>query len=1035
MRLCLRSFIAACTLGSALARAEPVTGEQRALIAAAAPATAPAKPARPRQLLIYSETKGYRHASIEVGIEAITLMGARTGAYRATASEDPAALHADSLRGYDAVLFLNVTGNIFETVESQQALLDFVRRGGGVAGIHSATDACYDWPEWGAMFGGWFDGHPWNWNAHVTVWIEEPGHPLNAAFGGASSFAIQDEIYQLKGPDFRASHRVLASLDPRRTDMTLPGIKRADRDFPITLIREYGRGRVFYCSLGHNAHVYWNPAVLGHYLAGLQWVMGDLAGDAAPRARGALPPLAGEPQFWERLKATDYSADPRRLDWLDVAVAEAGMDAARRAELEAHLGEVFRDPRVPAAARQAAAQRLGWILAGNPARTNEGTVLALGQALRDPETVDWARLALDPVPGAEIDRLYVEVIQTTTGRVRLAAIQGAGHRRSERAVAALAPLLSDADPGTAAAAAWALGQIGGRAAEKALAAAPDRLAPAVIEAWLALAARAGGRAGGRIYESIYTSASHPDHYRATALRGLIASRPGAAVKYIQTTLSGNIAAFQQAALEAVATIPDRDVVRKLSAQLPDWTPEVQRAVIAAFGRRGDAAAVPALTAMLENEDPATRVAAIDALGRLPGSPETVQRLAVIAGGDGDDAKAAADALARIDGRGLDALFLERAVWGEAAGRPLFLRLLARRGQAEAVPQLLAMRAEADGAVRLAALEALGELATRAERAALLQWALQAGDTTEQNRAVRSLISEVLRDDDTAGRAAPAVAAIRAGDARVKRMLLPVLSRAGGSDALATLRELAMGGDESVARAAVSNLARWPDHAAVVPLTEVAESTGDAGVRQAAVAAASRYLEKERDAKELDETDVLGRLLALPGDAEVRKELLWLLSRSRDARAQALAEEHVGDPELGAAARDAVDAIRANREWPPAVTASDAAGEAGRIADGRTNTHWAGPAQAGVWIQVDLKQARPLRRLILDPARGSEHPEELQVFVSDDPAAWGEPRALFKGGTGRSIIELPPGMRGRHVRLVHTGSREDGKWSVAEIVVE
>jgi hypothetical protein len=55
---------------------------------------------------------------------------------------------------------------------------------------------------------------------------------------------------------------------------------REDKDNAVSWIREYGKGRVFYCSLGHNAAVFRNKAVLGHWLAGIQYVLGDLDADA-----------------------------------------------------------------------------------------------------------------------------------------------------------------------------------------------------------------------------------------------------------------------------------------------------------------------------------------------------------------------------------------------------------------------------------------------------------------------------------------------------------------------------------------------------------------------------------------------------------------------------------------------------------------------------------------------------------------------------------------------------------------------------------
>ena len=61
-----------------------------------------------------------------------------------------------------------------------------------------------------------------------------------------------------------------------------PG-KRKDGDYVISWVRPYGKGRVFYCSLGHEPSSYYNPHVLRHYLAGIQFALGDLEADATPR--------------------------------------------------------------------------------------------------------------------------------------------------------------------------------------------------------------------------------------------------------------------------------------------------------------------------------------------------------------------------------------------------------------------------------------------------------------------------------------------------------------------------------------------------------------------------------------------------------------------------------------------------------------------------------------------------------------------------------------------------------------------------------
>ncbi len=84
-----------------------------------------------------------------------------------------------------------------------------------------------------------------------------------------------EEIYQFKEPYDSSSVHMLLRLDTEKTDMTKAGIKRTDGDFGISWARHWGSGRVFYSSLGHNHDMYWHPKVLRHYLAGIQWALGD----------------------------------------------------------------------------------------------------------------------------------------------------------------------------------------------------------------------------------------------------------------------------------------------------------------------------------------------------------------------------------------------------------------------------------------------------------------------------------------------------------------------------------------------------------------------------------------------------------------------------------------------------------------------------------------------------------------------------------------------------------------------------------------
>lgn len=282
--LAFASILLTITLAVPTRADNPIPPEALAKIRAAAPDKAPAKPAQPRRVLVYTACKGFVHDAIPFGTAAVETLGRKTGAFEAVASDDPAVFKPESLAKFDAVCFNNATGELFEDDALKQGLLDFVKGGKGIIGLHAATDCFYKWPEFGELMGGYFDGHPWTADCTVTVKIDDLASPINAAFGG-QGFDIKDEIYQFKAPYSRDRLRTLLSLDTAKTDMKKDGIKRSDGDFAVSWVRTYGLGRVFYCSLGHRDEIFWNPAVLGHYLAGIQYALGDLPADATPSAQ------------------------------------------------------------------------------------------------------------------------------------------------------------------------------------------------------------------------------------------------------------------------------------------------------------------------------------------------------------------------------------------------------------------------------------------------------------------------------------------------------------------------------------------------------------------------------------------------------------------------------------------------------------------------------------------------------------------------------------------------------------------------------
>lgn len=249
----------------------------------AIPAKATVAPKQPRKLLVFWRCEGFFHGGgIAAGNKAIELLGQKTGAWTTDISSDYDVFDAANLNKYDAVAFNNTTGLKFPDDAKKQGLLDFVNNGKGVIGVHAATDNFNNWPEAAKMMGGLFAGHPWGGGGTWAFKIDEPNHVLTKVFEG-KGFKLKDEIYQFKDPYTRDDRRVLLSLDLSDPETAKPKGNRADNDYAVSWIKTVGKGRVFYCSLGHGINPFQEPAIVRFYLDGIQYALGDLEADATPK--------------------------------------------------------------------------------------------------------------------------------------------------------------------------------------------------------------------------------------------------------------------------------------------------------------------------------------------------------------------------------------------------------------------------------------------------------------------------------------------------------------------------------------------------------------------------------------------------------------------------------------------------------------------------------------------------------------------------------------------------------------------------------
>lgn len=229
---------------------------------------------RPSRVLYFTLSAGYRHNVIPASREILKRIGETAPPFEVAASEDVSVFTSENLRRFDAVMFFT-TGELPMSDLQKQALMDFVRDGGGFVGVHSATDTFYQWPEYGRLIGGYFDQHPWHQEVRI---IADRFDPLVSFIG--PSFILADEIYQIR--DFAGGSHVVLRLDPSSVDLARDNVHRHPYGWPLAWTRSYGSGRVFYTALGHEEAV-WRDARFQTLLRNaVQWATGGQDGNRSP---------------------------------------------------------------------------------------------------------------------------------------------------------------------------------------------------------------------------------------------------------------------------------------------------------------------------------------------------------------------------------------------------------------------------------------------------------------------------------------------------------------------------------------------------------------------------------------------------------------------------------------------------------------------------------------------------------------------------------------------------------------------------------
>jgi uncharacterized protein len=227
-------------------------------------------PAQQKQFkaLLVTTTKGWHHESLHYGVVALKEMGVKNY-FDVVLLEDPNGFTDKYLEQFQVVIFLNTTGNIFDSAQ-QKVMERFIQSGRGFVGIHSASDTEYDWDWYTKLVGRMFQIHPEIQTAVLNIADEK--------FPGLQGFVNKklwtDEWYEF-GPEKILDLKYILAVDESTYNVNVQwGEKKGvgmGKFHPLAWYHNYDGGRSFYTALGHLPAIYSDAAFLNHLYAGIFW--------------------------------------------------------------------------------------------------------------------------------------------------------------------------------------------------------------------------------------------------------------------------------------------------------------------------------------------------------------------------------------------------------------------------------------------------------------------------------------------------------------------------------------------------------------------------------------------------------------------------------------------------------------------------------------------------------------------------------------------------------------------------------------------
>ncbi|MFI4912258.1 MAG: ThuA domain-containing protein [Sedimentisphaeraceae bacterium JB056] len=846
----------------------------------------------PRSVLVFDLCNGYRHSSIPYWNEALQIMGQKTGVLEAEISSDMNIFNDAGLSKFDVICFNNTTKLTFDEAQ-KKALLKFVNSGKGVVGIHAAVDSFYDFPEAAQMMGSIFNGHPWTADGVWTVKIDDPDNPLVKSFNGLS-FNVKDEIYRTSNSHYsRDKLRVLMSLD--MNDPATAGVKDLqddDMDTGISWIRKYGKGRVFYCSLGHNNELCWNSPLLAHMLAGLQYAAGDLEADDTPSTE-----KSGIGLLVDVLKDYDWNKGREPLIPLN-AYIDGKVAAHDTEDIEEIFVQLLSENELTFAARDYICRKLSVF-------GSDISVPALLNMLEDDEAADIALYALRQNDTEIVNQKLVEILPKLD-YAQMGVINMLGKRKYAGAAEAVSGIMNgSSDSSLIYASVNSLGEIGTEEALEKLVSfegyVSDEMSNVYCNALIGCAEnieKANKLAAVNTYSMILASEA-ADNFKYAALKGMISCKNDPMIVFDKLN-SGEFAFYNM--LNLLRNGSGKKFTDAVLSRYAQFSDSKRIKVLKALSDSRNLFALDMIKNLAKEAPKPESIEAIRAMKQIYDKDCVLILISKIAQADVDIAEASRDTLYSLSGEEIDSEII--SLLDSESGESLIelVRACGGRYINDATAKLIQFTFSDDRKVKREAFNALELAADTSYITQFTDMLLNTDSSSEKRYLERILINLVNKSDDKAAEVNGLEEQwVKTEDVKNKKHILNILGSVG-LDSSVEVFEMALSGDDlDMQYAAIDALSKWPTDKPKEKLFEYAKKSPDKKKRILSLRGFIKLIGLPSDRPNDETAELYFKAMELAETVQEKRMIFSGLSSTKSPKAFLMVSEYIDDPQLKAEA--------------------------------------------------------------------------------------------------------------------------------------